>query len=332
VLEVDYPQNPAPTTSLPTCTSDEVRSGTTRACAMDKTYRFAVPCTAGSLLLELPSQNTFHGYYHLESAALSTMSRHLANQDVHCSRDIFITAPSWGPVDAGVAPADASGDAVCPSPGQWAYVSPGCGFDAKLVCYQPDAGTPAVGIYYCGCNGRTIMGGIGSAAEPYQFQGCCPGDSGFGPLGSYSCPVDGGLPFLTPPRDGGGDIPPPIAIGGSGCGQVPAGVGIPVADNCPAEWTQCKVPDPTAGCSETALAKTARAAIQACGAYCGDLAVGFSGGCASAVFENLSVGTVAGVTHDVALACVQAYLSSTHFDCVPTEGWERVWIGSCGIP
>jgi hypothetical protein len=108
--------------------------------------------------------------------------------------------------DAGAAPADATADgSTCPSPGALAYDTPGCGFDAKLVCHQFGGDTAAIGIYYCGCNGRTIMGGIGAANEPYQFEGCCPGDSGFGPLGSYSCPLDGGLPYSTPPHDGGTD-------------------------------------------------------------------------------------------------------------------------------
>jgi hypothetical protein len=329
VLEVDYPQNAAPDTTLPSCTTDEVLKGTTRACAIDKSYRFEVPCLTGDLLIELPSENTFHGYYHIDSPAVATLSRHLVSQDVHCSRDLYITAPSFGPLDAGVAPADASDDAACPS--RLEYDSPGCGFDAKLVCHHGNPDNSLIGVYYCGCNGRTIMGAVWGSEQPYQFEGCCPGDSGFGPLGSYSCPADGGLPYVTPRRDGGVDVPPPIAVGGSGCGHAPAGIDIPVADACPHQWTQCKVPDPAAGCLDTALAATARAAIQACGASCGDLEVGFSGGCASTVVEVTRLGTGGTVTHDAALACVQAYLSSTYFDCVPTEGWERIWIGSCTI-
>lgn len=105
--------------------------------------------------------------------------------------------------DAGQEPVDSSGGTFCASPSSWGYESPGCAADAKLVCHAPSADAAAIGIYYCGCNGHTITGGIGVAPEPYRFQGCCPGDSGFGPLGSYACPLDGGLPHLVPSQDGG---------------------------------------------------------------------------------------------------------------------------------
>jgi len=85
------------------------------------------------------------------------------------------------------------------------YSSPGCGVDAIPRwprCDGTATDVPAIGIYYCGCGGRTILGGVSGVDQPYRFQGCCPGDTGFGPLGSYSCPADGGLPYSgRPPVD-----------------------------------------------------------------------------------------------------------------------------------
>ena len=224
VLEVDVPQDPAASNTLPDCSVDEVLNGASQVCAIAGAYRFEADCAAGKVLFEMPSQYTFHGYYHIEGPLVSVVYRQLVSQDVHCTRDLYLptglaAAPSVG--DAGAAPADATADgSTCPSPGALAYDTPGCGFDAKLVCHQFGGDTAAIGIYYCGCNGRTIMGGIGAANEPYQFEGCCPGDSGFGPLGSYSCPLDGGLPYLTPPHDGGTD-----GVGVEDTGTSPDGQG-----------------------------------------------------------------------------------------------------------
>jgi hypothetical protein len=120
------------------------------------------------------------------------------------------------PIDGAAVATDTNdGDSdVCLSPGWLTYTSPGCGADAKLVCLREAGDTPAIGIYYCGCNGRTIMGGIDYAPQPYQFKGCCPGDSGFGNMGAYSCPLDGGLPYYTPTNDGGTEFLPETQIGG----------------------------------------------------------------------------------------------------------------------
>lgn len=208
VVEVAVPQNPSPTTPLPICTNEEIWKGGDHACAVAGSYRFEAPCGAGELLFELPSENTFNGHYHFESAQVPAAPRHIINQDVHCARDLYVTAPSPGPIalDAG-AGIDSGDGGACTI----AYTSPGCGDLARAECWQSNGeGIPGVGVYYCSCTGKTITGSVIGADEPYQLKGCCPGDSGFGPLGSYSCPTDGGLPFLTP-KDAQADSPAPIA-------------------------------------------------------------------------------------------------------------------------
>lgn len=125
IVEVAVPQNPSPTTTLPVCTSDEIRNGGSRACAIADSYRFEAPCVAGEMLFELPSENAFNGYYHFESAAFPAQPRHLVNQDVHCTRDLYLAALEPGAilVDAGpdsagppdVLDASSPDSSACPS-------------------------------------------------------------------------------------------------------------------------------------------------------------------------------------------------------------------------
>ena len=127
VLEVDVPQDPAASNTLPDCSVDEVLNGASQVCAIAGAYRFEADCAAGKVLFEMPSQYTFHGYYHIEGPLVSVVYRQLVSQDVHCTRDLYLptglaAAPSVG--DAGAAPADATADgSTCPSPGALAYDS-----------------------------------------------------------------------------------------------------------------------------------------------------------------------------------------------------------------
>jgi len=102
VLEVAVPANPSASASsasaLPPCTSDEIWQGSSHACTVANAFRFEAPCTTGELLIELPSEYAFDGYYHFESAEVPAPPRHLVNQDLDCSRDLFVTAPSFGPL------------------------------------------------------------------------------------------------------------------------------------------------------------------------------------------------------------------------------------------
>ena len=89
VLEVDVPNLPDAGTSELDCTTSEVVSGTTRTCAIQGAYRFEADCTAGEVLFELPSQNTFHGWYHIEGALAAKTIRSLVGQGVECPRSVF---------------------------------------------------------------------------------------------------------------------------------------------------------------------------------------------------------------------------------------------------
>jgi hypothetical protein len=154
------------------------------------------------MLFEMPSENTFHGYYHLEGALVGNTLRARVSQGVECPRSLITPSPILAmaaPPDSGVPSPDVGDGNACPL----VYADPGCGVDVKPVCYGSGGDVPAIAVYYCNCAGKTIMAGLNGPSEPYQAKGCCPGESGFGPLGSYSCPWDGGLPYLTPTGDAG---------------------------------------------------------------------------------------------------------------------------------
>jgi hypothetical protein len=53
--------------------------------------------------------------------------------------------------------------------------------------------------------------------------------------------------------------------------------------------------------------------------------VGFSGGCATALIVSF------GPTVQQAM-CLKDTLFTARFDCVPTDGWQRLYVGSCTIP
>lgn len=109
ILEVDVPANPSGSgTALPACATDTLSTGVGPQCAMANSWRFETACTDGQLMVELPSRDVFHGYYHVESGAYPNSARHLVSQDVHCSRDLYLVtglasppaATSDGGVDA----------------------------------------------------------------------------------------------------------------------------------------------------------------------------------------------------------------------------------------
>jgi len=171
VLEVDVPQDPAASNTLPDCSVDEVQSGASQVCAIAGAYRFEADCAAGKVLFEMPSQSTFHGYYHIEGPLASVVYRHLVSQDVHCTRDLYLptglaAAPSVG--DAGPAPADAS---TLPD-------SQGCSFDTS--------GFPASYDACVAAGGRVVL------ATTLAPTFCAMEYSGYGPADFNRCRAAGG--------------------------------------------------------------------------------------------------------------------------------------------
>ena len=121
ILEVDIPANPSGSgTTLPTCPLDTLSTGAGPRCAMANAWRFEAVCTDSQLIVELPSINTFHGYYHVESTTYPNSARHLVSQDIHCSRDLYLfmgigSPPSTVPpkTDAGDPCAACTAGQVC---------------------------------------------------------------------------------------------------------------------------------------------------------------------------------------------------------------------------
>jgi hypothetical protein len=85
-------------------------------------------------------------------------------------------------------------------------------------------------------------------------------------------------------------------------------------------------------CGATPIENTIAPVVVDCGIYCGNIAVGFSQGCATTIMEYTPLGTIAPVTHDEAMACLRSFVLSARFDCVPTDGWDNLYLGSCTIP
>jgi hypothetical protein len=182
ILEVDIPANPAGSgTTLPTCALDTLSTGAGPQCAMADAWRFEAVCTDSQLMAELPSINTFHGYYHVESSSYPNSPRHLVAQDIHCSRDLYLPTGIGSPPaitnDGGVDVAP-DGDG-CGAGSPVHFAAPGCGADAVPMCgsFSQDACTAI--IPYCGCDGTTtIQGACGTSPSPYLYAGACKQDGG----------------------------------------------------------------------------------------------------------------------------------------------------------
>jgi hypothetical protein len=146
IVEVDAPANPGDASGgLRACTLDELWLDNAAPCAMANTWRFQASCTAGELLLDLPSSNLFHGYYHVESSTFPSSARHLINQDIHCSRDLYL------PTGIGTAPAKLPDGGVDSDDGTCA--TPKAAVDAGAACGVGEAWiTSTLGIFnaFCG--------------------------------------------------------------------------------------------------------------------------------------------------------------------------------------
>ena len=78
-------------------------------------------------------------------------------------------------------------------------------------------------------------------------------------------------------------------------------------------------------CLSTALRATLVPAFAACKIQCGDMSVGFSAGCATVLEANIGV-------DPTAADCLRNVLFQARYDCVPTDGWQRLFVGSCTLP
>lgn len=106
------------------------------------------------------------------------------------------------------------------------------------------------------------------------------------------------------------------------CG-LPLNDPIPAGGACSDTVTHCA--PGTDNCLSTALRATLVPALAACKINCGDLSVGFSAGCAT-VLEG------SGGFDSAAADCLRNTLLQARYDCVPTDGWQRLFVGSCTLP
>ncbi len=155
ILEVDVPANPSGSgTALPTCATDTLSTGSGPRCAMANSWRFETACTDGQLMVELPSSNVFHGYYHVESSAHPNSARHLVSQDDHCSRDLYLptglASPPVAPNDGGVDTAASDSPAAV-----FCQLSDGRRIEAGATFADVDG----CNCCYCSPDGRAICQG-----------------------------------------------------------------------------------------------------------------------------------------------------------------------------
>jgi len=180
------------------------------------------------------------------------------------------------------------------------------------------------------------------------FLGACrvrslPGEPLPGPNDAASAAPD----TRDPSGSGGGDaspslvesgaISPPITEGGA----QPSGDGgpLPIDHQCVRNDLGPVPPPPSAcapmvcamagaNCSATGLAQSLRNSIKACGGRCGQLAVGFSSGCASDVRFFIPEDP----RRDAIQACIRQLIVGKAWDCAPPNGWASLSIDHCTDP
>jgi hypothetical protein len=242
ILEVDVPANPSGSgTTLPDCALDTLSTGAGPTCAMANAWHFEAVCTDGQLMVELPSSNTFHGYYHVESTNYPNSPRHLVGQDPHCGRDLYLATglgnPPATPSDGGVDTApDGNG---CGAGTLIHYAAPGCGAAAVSTCASvADASfTPSS---YCACDGvTTLTYDARGVPSPYLYAGACKQDGG--PITIDAAPSDAPAAVFCQLSDGR---------------QIPAGAAYASSDkcNCCVCTSSGKGVCQAAGCSDASFA------------------------------------------------------------------------------
>jgi hypothetical protein len=102
-----------------------------------------------------------------------------------------------GDVDSGDSGGGDSGS--CAPPQQVLYTAPGCGDQAHPQCAGLSLDTPAVAVFYCGCDGTTITGGRGFAFAPYRSEGPCA--DGVDASDRWDASREGNPDLPVPPAD-----------------------------------------------------------------------------------------------------------------------------------
>jgi hypothetical protein len=109
------------------------------------------------------------------------------------------------------------------------------------------------------------------------------------------------------------------------CAEPDAGVIPPAPASCSAPVQRCLTAG-TDSCLFTHLRASLLDFIKACDVQCGEFALAFTGGCATAIEDwGSSIGPTA-------IDCLRANIVGTRWDCAPSETWTRVYVDSCTRP
>lgn len=112
-----------------------------------------------------------------------------------------------------------------------------------------------------------------------------------------------------------------VTVPDSDC-YVPEPRPIPEPSNCATTVSACQPGSDQ--CLNTSLTVSIKAAIfESCDVYCGELQVGASQGCITLVEDRGG--------HVGDFGCVQQQLLGTRWDCAPSDGMVRIYLGSCTL-
>jgi hypothetical protein len=134
----------------------------------------------------------------------------------------------------------------------------------------------------------------------------------------------------APPKDAAVDAPSPDVADHpyqqvADCAEPDAGVLPSAPPSCAGPVQSCS----SAGadsCLFTHLRASLLGVFKTCNLSCGEFAFAFMGGCATAV-EPFGFTPPPG-----ALDCLREHVVGTRWDCAPSDGWTRVYVGSCTLP
>jgi hypothetical protein len=167
---------------------------------------------------------------------------------------------------------------------------------------------------------RRLLLGLGLLGGSGAMLGCSGAlDVPTGDGGGLPAAPDAGAIFNAQPDK----YPQPSA---AECLRTDLGPVPPAGEACQATPEACP-PSEGFSCFGNPLANTVRPALKVC-AYCGEVALGFSSGCASDIRVRLGL---AGPPLDAAEACIRQALLGKRWECAPAEGWVSISIDSCTL-